>query len=83
LHHGALRIHLRGTSEFIAENVEFTEGRCFEVPDGIRMKVRNENGNLVVEEERLCARGSKDGESAKGVPFWTYSFDERKAIVVV
>jgi UTP---glucose-1-phosphate uridylyltransferase len=67
---GVLEIHLEGFSEFEAENVTFDGNFRFDVPDGIRMRVKEEKGHLVIEEEKLEER-----------PFWTYRWNERRGIL--
>ncbi len=68
--HGVLEIHLEGFSEFEAVDVTFDGNFRFDVPDGIRMRVKEEKGNLTIEEERL-----------EDSPFWTYRWDERRGIL--
>lgn len=67
---GILEIHLEGFSEFVAENVTFDGNFRFDVPEGIRMRVREERGELVIEEEIVEEK-----------PFWTYRWDERQGIL--
>jgi UTP---glucose-1-phosphate uridylyltransferase len=67
---GVLEIHLEGFSEFVAENVTFDGCFRFDVPEGIRMRVKEELGNLIIEEEILEEK-----------PFWTYRWDERQGIL--
>ncbi|MBI5272392.1 MAG: UTP--glucose-1-phosphate uridylyltransferase [Chlamydiia bacterium] len=57
----SLEIILHGFSEFVAEDVTFLGTFRFEVPSGIRMRVRDAGGKLVVEQEEL-----------KEAPFWHY-----------
>jgi hypothetical protein len=66
----ALQIHLNGFSEFVAEDVLFEGHFCFDVPEGIRMRVENKNGKIVVVEEKL-----------EETPFWVYRWEERQGIL--
>jgi len=68
--HGAVEIHLEGFSEFVAENVTFDGNFRFDVPEGVRMRVKEEMGHLVIEEENLEEKA-----------FWTYRWDERQGIL--
>ncbi|HSX38471.1 MAG TPA: UTP--glucose-1-phosphate uridylyltransferase [Chlamydiales bacterium] len=67
----SLKIHLNGFSEFVAENVVFEGNFHFDVPDGMRMKVKMEKGKLVIVEEKL--------EIAS---FWRYQWRASKGIVL-
>ncbi len=66
----SLQIRLNGFAEFIAENISFSGTHYFEVPEGIRMRVRESNGKLLTEEERL-----------EDKPFWIYKLDERRGVL--
>jgi len=46
-------IILRGNSEFYAENVTLPGDQFIEVPDGMRIKAREENGSLLFEQELI------------------------------
>lgn len=70
VHSGILEIRLEGFSEFVAENVTFDGNFRFDVPEGVRMRIREERGELVIEEEVLEER-----------PFWTYQWSERQGIL--
>jgi len=67
---GSLEIRLAGFSEFIAENVAFEGNYRFDVPEGIRMRVAQSDGKIVVTEEPLEAK-----------PFWNYHWKERQGIL--
>lgn len=67
---GFLEVHLHGLSEFIAENVTFEGNFRFDVPEGIRMRVKEEMGRLVIEQEPL-----------EETPFWIYRWDERRGVL--
>jgi hypothetical protein len=67
---GALEIRLRGFSEFVAENVTFDGDFRFDVPEGVRMRVKEGAKGLVVEEEKLEEK-----------PFWVYRWNERRGVL--
>ncbi len=65
-----MEVRLCGFSEFVAENVTFKGSFQINVPDGIRMRAEECNGQIVFKEEKL-------GNEA---PFWTYHWDEKKGV---
>ena len=67
---GSLEIRLNGLSEFVAENVTFQGSFRFEVPEGIRMRVKEERGRLTIEQEPVSEK-----------PFWIYRWDERRGVL--
>lgn len=66
----ALEIYLHGFSEFIAENICFHGAHRFHVPEGVRMRVSQENGHLIVREEPL-----EEGSC------WIYRWEERQGVL--
>jgi hypothetical protein len=68
---GSLQIRLNGFSEFIAEDVLFEGNFEFEVPEGVRMRVQQREGKIVILEERL--------QPPK--PFWNYQWDPRRGVI--
>jgi len=56
-------ILLRGNSQFIAENIKMKGNITIEVPDGIEMIAREENGTIVFDSRPLTLEK----------PFWNYT----------
>ena len=69
---GSLRIILKGTGEFFAENVTFQRDAVIEVPDGLRMIAYESNGNFQLHTERIT----------KPTWFWKYNVDKDSRIVL-
>ncbi len=65
----SLSIHLKGHSEFRAEQVSFSGNHYFEVEDGMRMEVHQEKGRLVIRKEPI----SLDS-------LWHYKWGEKEAV---
>lgn len=70
--HEALRIQLKGQSEFFAENVSFSGNIAIEVPDGYRMTARQHEEKVVFATERLHTPQQR----------WAYSFDDNDKITL-
>lgn len=69
-YHEALKIVLKGTGEFYAENVTFNGNHLIQVPDGIRMTAFEENGVLQFKSEKII----------KPTWFWKYTITDDKRI---
>lgn len=61
----SLDIHLKGCSEFVAENVIFEGYHRFEIEDGMRLIVSQGKAGLVVRQEPISNR-----------PFWVYRIEQ-------
>ncbi len=68
--HEALHIVLRGNAEFFAENVIFEGNMTFEVADGYRLVVSQNDSKLITKLEKI------EGATWK----WGYSFDQEDQI---
>ena len=68
----ALKIKLKGHSEFIAENVTFSGAFDINVPDGYRMIASEREGKVVFVTERLSQQAGH----------WSYTFDDDDRITL-
>lgn len=71
-HKELLHVILHGNAEFIAEEIEFEGSYCIEVPDGQRVTVEIEDGELKFRTENI----------EKPTWRWDYSVDENFAIIL-
>jgi hypothetical protein len=69
---GSLKIIIKGTGEFYAEDVTFQRDLLIEVPDGIRMVAYEDKGNLQILSERI----------SKPTWYWKYEIDKDAKIVL-
>jgi UTP---glucose-1-phosphate uridylyltransferase len=72
-HHEALRIVLHGNAEFYAEDVTITGDHFIEVPDGYRLVVTEESGELKFDRQNI----------EQATWYWDYSFDEKDQIILM
>ena len=70
--HEALRIVLQGNAEFYAENVTITGDRFIEVPDGCRLVVTEEAGELKFDRQTI----------RRPTWQWNYSFNHEGRILL-